>query len=138
VSTDVVAHRWVRIGRGDARNRTGLVDGAYVLRIFGDLITEITVRVDGDEGLLTGYSPLRFHAPARVGDVVEVSARLVHSTRLRRVVEFEARKVVAARYDRGSTASEVLPEPVVVCTATGTSVVPGRRGVRRTIGKGVT
>jgi 3-aminobutyryl-CoA ammonia-lyase len=44
---------------------------------------------------------------------------------------FEARKVVAARPDLGASAADLLPEPLLVCRATGTCVVPAdlqRRG----------
>jgi 3-aminobutyryl-CoA ammonia-lyase len=39
-------------------------------------------------------------------------------------MRFEARKVIAPRPDLSDSAAEVLPEPVVVCRATGTCVVP--------------
>ena len=33
-----------------------LVDGAYVLGLFGDVATELCIRTDGDEGLFASYS----------------------------------------------------------------------------------
>jgi 3-aminobutyryl-CoA ammonia-lyase len=39
-------------------------------------------------------------------------------------MRFEARRVIAARPDLSDSAAEVLEEPVVVCRATGTCVVP--------------
>jgi 3-aminobutyryl-CoA ammonia-lyase len=121
----------VRLSQRDAHYGGDLVDGARVLRLFGDIITEIAVRTDGDEGLLTGYSSIEFTGPVYAGDIVEAVGTLIHRTRLRRTVEFEARKVIAARYDLGPSAARVLDEPIVVCRAVGTSVVPstlGRRG----------
>ena len=41
-----------------------------------------------------------------------------------RRMEFEARKVIAARPDLGDSAADVLDPPVVVCRATGTCVTP--------------
>ena len=41
-----------------------------------------------------------------------------------RTVEFEARKVVASRYDVSPSAADALDEPVDVCRATGTTVIP--------------
>ena len=32
-----------------------LVDGAYVLSMFGDVATELLIRTDGDEGLFAAY-----------------------------------------------------------------------------------
>jgi 3-aminobutyryl-CoA ammonia-lyase len=120
-----------RLSQQDACYGGDLVDGARILRLFGDIITEIAIRTDGDEGLLSGYSSIEFTCPIHAGDVVEAVGRLVHRTRLRRTVEFEARKVIAARYDLGPTVARVLDEPIVVCRAVGVSVVPstlGRRG----------
>jgi len=37
---------------------------------------------------------------------------------------FEARKVIAPRKDLNDSAADVLAEPIVVCRATGTCVVP--------------
>jgi 3-aminobutyryl-CoA ammonia-lyase len=101
-----------------------LVDGAYVLALFGDVATEVCVRVDGDEGLLASYSDVQFRAPVRAGDVLETSATIVRMGRRSRVLEFEARVVCRGRPDRGESAAELLAEPIVAVTATGTVVVP--------------
>lgn len=114
----------VRIGQEEAHYGGGLVDGARILRLFGDLVTEVTVRSDGDEGLLSQYSDVRFTAPVRPGDYIEATARLVRTTRLRRVVSLEAHKVISARPDAGPSAARVLDEPVLVCSATATTVIP--------------
>ena len=37
-----------------------LVDGAYVLALFGDVATELCIRTDGDEGLFASYSDVQF------------------------------------------------------------------------------
>ena len=101
-----------------------LVDGAYVLGMFGDVATEVCIRDGGDEGLFAGYSEVRFHAPVRAGDVLEATARVVRAGRRSRTLEFEARVVCRARPDRGPSAAEVLAEPIVAVTATGTVVLP--------------
>ena len=124
-----------------------LVDGAYVLGMFGDVATEVCIRTDGDEGLFASYER---RAVPRAG------------TRRRRAggdrygdprgppqpsLAFEARVVCRARTaDRsppnGSSArggapvpasaaaevsaAEVLDPPIVAVTATGTVVVPPR------------
>ena len=114
----------VRLNESDAYYGGGVVEGARVLRLFGDLVTEITVREDGDEGLLSGYSDVRFTAPLAPGDYLEVHGRLVHRTRLRRVVELRAFKVITATPDSRASAAHVLPEPRLVCSATATTVIP--------------
>ena len=50
-----------------------LVDGAYMLGLFGDVATEVCIRTDGDEGLFASYSDVQFRAPVIAGDVLEVS-----------------------------------------------------------------
>jgi len=101
-----------------------LVDGAYVLALFGDAATEVCIRADGDEGLLAGYAQVRFAAPVRAGDVVEVEAVVTAVGRRSRTCEFICRIVCRGRLDRGSSAAEVCDPPIVAVTATGTVVVP--------------
>ncbi len=106
-----------------------LVDGAYSLALFGDVATELCIRSDGDEGLFASYSDVQFLAPVRAGDVLEVVATLTRVGRRSRAIDFEARVVCRGRAtadDGGASAAEVLPEPLVATTATGTVVVPGR------------
>lgn len=114
----------VRLNEADAYYGGNVVEGARVLRLFGDLVTEITVREDGDEGLLAAYSDVRFTAPVSPGDYLEVRGRLVRRTRLRRVVEMTAHKVIAADPGTRPSAARLLPEPRLVCAATATTVVP--------------
>src|SRR5688572_31421551 len=71
----VVTHRRY-VPYSHAHYGGNLVDGAYVLGLFGDVATEVCVRTDSDEGLLAGYSEVRFLAPVRAGDVVEVTAEV--------------------------------------------------------------
>ncbi|WP_234347774.1 holo-ACP synthase [Streptomyces rimosus] len=124
---EITAFLRVRIGQEEAHYGGDLVDGARILRLFGDLVTEITVRTDGDEGLLAQYSDLRFTAPVKPGDYIEARGRLVRRTRLRRVVELQAHKVLSARPGAGESAGAVLDAPQLVCTAVATTVVPHRR-----------
>ncbi|MGE0817244.1 MAG: hotdog domain-containing protein [Candidatus Nanopelagicales bacterium] len=102
-----------------------LVDGAYVLGMFGDVATELGIRTDGDEGLFAAYETVTFHAPVMGGDVLEATATLVRVGRRSRRVEFEARVVCRATPEVSASAAAVLPEPIVATTATGTVVVPG-------------
>ncbi|MGG7570601.1 3-aminobutyryl-CoA ammonia lyase [Streptomyces sirii] len=108
----------------DAHYGGGLIDGARIMQLFGDLLTEITVRTDGDEGLLSEYSDVRFTAPVHPGDYLEATARLVRRTRLRRVVALEAHRVIAAGGADRPSAAQVLAAPQLVCRATATTVVP--------------
>ena len=105
-----------------------LVDGAYVLGLFGDVATELCIRTDGDEGLFASYSDVQFRAPVKAGDVLEVEARLVRQGTRSRGVEFEARVVCRGCPDISESAAAVLDPPVVAVTASGTVVVPGQSG----------
>ncbi|HLN79293.1 MAG TPA: hotdog domain-containing protein [Nocardioidaceae bacterium] len=101
-----------------------LVDGAYSLGLFGDVATEVCIRTDGDEGLFASYSEVQFRAPVRAGDVVEVTAEVVRVGRRSRTIDFTAKVIARGRPDRSESAAEVLIEPIVATTATGTVVVP--------------
>jgi 3-aminobutyryl-CoA ammonia-lyase len=109
---------------GHAHYGGSLVDGAYVLGLFGDVATELCIRSDGDEGLFAGYDEVRFLAPVRAGDVLEATVTLSRVGTRSRGVEFEARVVCRAAPDRSESAADVLAEPLVVVQARGTVVVP--------------
>jgi 3-aminobutyryl-CoA ammonia-lyase len=101
-----------------------LVDGAYVLGLFGDVATEAAIRMNGDEGLFASYSDVQFREPVLAGDVIEATATVVRTGRRSRELAFEARVVCRADPARGPSAARVLDQPLVVVTATGTVVVP--------------
>jgi 3-aminobutyryl-CoA ammonia-lyase len=103
-----------------------LVDGAYVLGLFGDVATELAIHTDADEGLFASYSDVQFLAPVLAGDVIEATAAVVRVGRRSRELAFEARVVCRADPDRGPSASRVLYEPLIAVTATGTIVVPAK------------
>ena len=118
-----VTHRRY-VTHGDAHYGGNLVNGAFVLELFGDVGTEASIRMDGDEGLLASYSDVQFRAPVLAGDVIEVTATVIAAGRRIRKLSFEARVVCRADPARGDSAAAVLSEPVIVVTATGTVVVP--------------
>jgi 3-aminobutyryl-CoA ammonia-lyase len=101
-----------------------LVDGAYVLALFGDVATELCIRSDGDEGLFASYSDVQFLQPLRAGDVVEVTATVTRVGNRSRELEFAARVVCRGRPDLSASAAEVLEEPLEITKATGTVVIP--------------
>ncbi len=114
----------VRIGAGDAHYGGQLVDGAHMLKLFGDVATELLIRRDGDEGLFRAYDSVDFLAPVRAGDFIEARGRIVKEGNSSRRMEFEAWKVIAPRPDISDSAADVLEEPVLVCKATGTCITP--------------
>ena len=114
----------VRMSAHDAHYGGNLVDGARILSLFGDVATELLIRLDGDEGLFVAYDTVEFLAPVYAGDYVEAEGRIVKVGNTSRRMEFEARKVIAARTDVNDSAADVLDPPVVVCRAAGTCVTP--------------
>lgn len=114
----------LRMSQADAHYGGALVDGARMLALFGDLATELLVRHDGDEGLFRAYDAVEFLAPVHAGDFIEVEGEIVKVGTTSRQMRFEARKVIAPRPDLSDSAADVLAEPVVVCRASGTCVVP--------------
>ena len=122
VGLSVTHRRYVKYG--DAHYGGNLVDGAYVLGLFGDVATEVCIRTDGDEGLFASYSDVQFRAPVLAGDIIEATATVTAVGRRSRQLALEARVVCRADPSRGESAASVLSEPVIVVTATGTVVVP--------------
>ncbi len=113
-----------RMGSEDAHYGGELVAGATMLEIFGDLITELAIKQDGDEGLFRAYESVEFLAPVHAGDFIEARGRIVSVGNTSRKCEFEAWKVISVRPDISESAAELLPEPMLVCKAVGTTVVP--------------
>lgn len=108
----------------DAHYGGNLVDGARMLNLFGDVATELLIINDGDEGLFKVYDNVEFMAPVYAGDYIEAVGEIVSTGNTSRKMVFEARKVIAPRPDISDSAADVLAEPVVVCRASGTCVVP--------------
>ncbi|MET0619095.1 MAG: hotdog domain-containing protein [Thermoanaerobaculia bacterium] len=113
----------LRVGAEQAHYGGGLVDGAFVLKLFGDAATELLIRRDGDEGLFRAYSSVDFLAPVHAGDYLEVEAEITRVGKTSRDMRFEARKVIAPVESSSSSAARVLKPAVVVARATGTCVV---------------
>lgn len=114
----------IRMSTHDAHYGGNLVDGARMLALFGDAATELLIRHDGDEGLFRAYSSVEFLAPVYAGDFIEVRARITEKGNTSRQMEFEAWKLISPLPDSGPSAAEVLEQPLLVCKATGTCVVP--------------
>lgn len=114
----------LRLGQEDAHYGGNLVAGARQLEIIGDLITELAMRQDGDEGLFRAYESVEFLAPLYAGDWIEATGRIVTVGNSSRRCEFEVWKVGGPRLDISESAAEFLAEPVLTCRAIGTTVVP--------------
>ena len=114
----------LRMSAHDAHYGGNLVDGARMLALFGDVATELLIMNDGDEGLFKAYDNVEFMAPVYAGDFIEATGEIVSVGNTSRKMVFEAKKVIVPRTDINDSACDVLEEPIVVCRASGTCVVP--------------
>ena len=123
--TRVVHRRYVPYS--DAHYAGNLVDGAYSLKLFGDVATDLSILTDGDAGLFASYSDVQFREAVRAGDVLEVSCELVRAGTRSRTMEFAVHVVArGAATDERPGAAAVLDPPLLATTATGVVVVPPR------------
>ncbi len=114
----------VRISSNDAHYAVNLVDGAHIMQLFGDVATEITIRYDGDEGLLRAYKEVEFLEPVRGGDFLEVTGKILKVGKSSRQILFEAYKIITPSNDPAQeSACDVLESPILVAKAIGTAVV---------------
>lgn len=114
----------LRMGMQDAHYGGNLVDGARLLELFGDIATELLIINDGDEGLFVAYDSVEFTAPVYAGDFIEATGTITKVGGSSRKMSFTAKKVISPRTDISPSAADVLEEPIVVCRASGTCVVP--------------
>jgi len=112
----------LRMSGADAHYGGGLVDGARIAALFGDAITEVLIRHDGDEGL-SRVMTTEFLAPVRSGDYIEIRATLVAVGRTSRRVECTAHKIIEL-IDPNGSAARVLEQPILVAKAVDIAVVP--------------
>lgn len=116
----------VRLGEHDAHYAGGLVAGAKMMELFGDLATELLIRFDGDEGLFVAYDMVEFKAPVYAGDYLEARGELLSTGNTSRKMSFTVHKVIQLCRQPGlaASAAKLLPEPILVARATGTCVTP--------------
>jgi 3-aminobutyryl-CoA ammonia-lyase len=114
----------MRLSAHQAHYGGGLVDGAFIMQLFGDCATELLIRKDGDEGLFRAYSSVDFLEPLYAGDYVEVTAWITKAGNTSRKMEFEAYKVIESLPKINPSAAHVLEEKILVAKASGTCIVP--------------
>ena len=116
-----------RMSAGDAHYAGELVEGAHIVTAWGDVGTELAVRLFGDESLFLGYSEVRYTAPVYSGDFMEYSGYIEKVGNTSFTCHFEAHKVIelARKESEGlaDSAANVLAEPILCAYGTGTLVV---------------
>lgn len=122
----------VRMAQNDAHYGGNLVDGSRILALFGDLATELLIRLDGDEGFFLRYDEVQFLAPVYAGDYIEATGWITKIGKTSRVMEFESKKVIEFLNDpdRPSTA-RFMNKPIVTTKAKGICVTPKERQGKR-------
>lgn len=114
----------IRVTEKDVHYAGGLVNGAWVLGLFGDLGTELMIRYDGDESMSRAYASVDLLAPIHAGNYIEAVGKIVNVGNTSRTIELEARNVISgANIPEQPSAAEVLDEPVLVAKATLTCIV---------------
>ena len=106
----------------DAHYAGGLVDGARILQLISDAVTEALIRHDGDEGLMRSMKSEHL-APVHGGDYLEIRARLVSVGKSSRTFACTAHRVIAL-VSPDDSAANVIAEPTLVVKAECVAVVP--------------
>lgn len=81
----------VFLSQEDVHYAGGLVAGARILGLFGDVATGLLLENDGVEGLLARYDEVEFLRPVYGGDTVEAAAVIESQGATSRRLRFEAR-----------------------------------------------
>jgi 3-aminobutyryl-CoA ammonia-lyase len=114
----------IRVSNNDVHYAGNLVDGAYIMKLFGDVATELTIKYDGDEGLLRAYEQVEFLKPVHGGDFLEITGKIIQSGNSSRKVVFEAYKIISSSKDiNQESAFDLIESPILVAKAIGTTIV---------------
>lgn len=124
IGEKVVLHAMMK--GSDGHYVGGLVNGARIVHYWGDVGTELMVRVDGDISLFLGYKDVQFTAPVYVGDFMEYVGWIEKVGNQSYTCHFEAYKV-ATMLDRTDadmtgiehTAATACVPPILCGKATG-------------------
>ena len=115
----------VRMSAGEAHYAGELVNGSHILDFWGDVGTELAIRLHGNESLFLGYENVRFTAPVYAGDFMEYVGWIEKAGNSSLTCKFEAWKYITLPRDPklAISAADVLKEKVLCGEATGTLVV---------------
>ena len=123
----------IRVSANDVHYAGNLVDGAHIMKLFGDVATELTIRYDGDEGLLRSYENVEFLEPVHGGDFLEIMGKIINIGNTSRKIAFEAYKIISSTNDKiQESACDILNPPILVAKAIGTSVVTKNKQRKKT------
>lgn len=81
----------LRMSTSDGHYAGGLVDGARILQLFGDAVTEVLIRHDGDEGLMRTMNA-EFLAPCAAAITLRFEPSSLPSASLRALLNARRKK----------------------------------------------
>ncbi len=118
-----IMHR-VLVNQKDVHYPGGLVNGPWVLSLFGDVGTELSVRYDGDDGLLRAYKNTELLAPIAAGDLIEAVGWIEKVGNTSRTTKLEAYRVMEiGKNPEVPSEGNYLDGPVLVARCTIIGVV---------------
>ena len=88
-----------RMSAADAHYAGELVEGAHIVTAWGDVGTELAIRLFGDESLFVGYSEVRYTAPVYAGDFMEYTGWIEKVGTTSLTCKFEAYKYITLPRD---------------------------------------
>src|SRR6201995_4991090 len=103
----------MRLSAADAHYGGNLVDGAHGLEIFGDIVTELAIHTDGDEGLFAGYEKVEFLPPLPAGAFTRGRATSARRGTTSRTVALKLCREIGPRPQISDPAPDYLDEPVL-------------------------
>ncbi|SFQ15998.1 3-aminobutyryl-CoA ammonia-lyase [Oscillibacter sp. PC13] len=114
-----------RMSTGEAHYAGDLVNGSHILDFWGDVATELAIRLHGDEGLFYGYDNIRFLAPIYAGDFVEYVGWVEKVGNTSMVCKFEAYKHIqlSRTPNLAVSSADVIDTPELCAFGTGIVVV---------------
>jgi 3-aminobutyryl-CoA ammonia-lyase len=114
----------IRVSEKHVHYGGGLVNGAFIADLFGDVATELLIMCDGDEGLLR-REEIDFLAPVYAGEFIEAVGWITKMGKTSREMYMEAWKVIQPLKGAVSPlACEILKEPILIATAKIICVTP--------------
>ncbi len=117
-----------RMSYKDVYYAGGMINGSRMLDFFGDVATELTLRLYGNEGLYRTYEHIDFLAPVYANDVIEYIGWITRVGNTSIQFHLEAWKVMEdeSRFKEGGSEENgvVLNPPILVGQADSIGVVP--------------
>ncbi len=109
----------------------GFMGGWWSVRIIGELVTDLAIRLDGDLGLLRRYEEVDFLAPVYAGDYLRFRGEVVRVGNTSRTIDFSVDKIIDHGPPLPFVRADFLDNPVRVIQGRAIIVTPKERQLRR-------